>query len=285
MIWRVRRSIKIAPGIRINLNKKSTSVRIGPRGLGHTISSTGKRTTTVGIPGSGLSYSETTTPKKRRAASDMEKLAIIADGTPPPSKPKPSIFQGILTVAFLLFGVSFCASQFDTSADKSTDSNATVAQSAADPEKPLGLIQAPANASTPDAISVRGDNSPKATEVMFAKSRANMRTMPGTASKIVKTIDIGTSVTVLDRRDGWVNVSHMTEVGWIVERLLSVQRPASTARNAQPSRTVTRAPASNLVRPSAPKRSNNGYQRGPRGGCYYYTASGNKQYVDRSLCN
>ncbi|GAB3701178.1 hypothetical protein GCM10027592_29030 [Spirosoma flavus] len=27
------------------------------------------------------------------------------------------------------------------------------------------------------------------------------------------------------------------------------------------------------------------YIRGPRGGCYYLTASGRKQYVDRSLCN
>lgn len=27
------------------------------------------------------------------------------------------------------------------------------------------------------------------------------------------------------------------------------------------------------------------YHTGPRGGCYYLTASGRKQYVDRSLCN
>lgn len=29
----------------------------------------------------------------------------------------------------------------------------------------------------------------------------------------------------------------------------------------------------------------NYYIRGPRGGCYYITGSGRKQYVDRSLCN
>lgn len=29
----------------------------------------------------------------------------------------------------------------------------------------------------------------------------------------------------------------------------------------------------------------NGYIRGPRGGCYTFTKSGNKRYVDRSLCN
>ncbi len=28
-----------------------------------------------------------------------------------------------------------------------------------------------------------------------------------------------------------------------------------------------------------------GYTRGPRGGCYTFSASGKKRYVDRSLCN
>lgn len=27
------------------------------------------------------------------------------------------------------------------------------------------------------------------------------------------------------------------------------------------------------------------YIRGPRGGCYYINANGNKTYVDRSICN
>lgn len=31
--------------------------------------------------------------------------------------------------------------------------------------------------------------------------------------------------------------------------------------------------------------SSSGYIRGPRGGCYTYSKSGNKRYVDRSLCN
>ena len=47
---RFRKSIKIAPGIKINLNKKSTSVTFGGKGLHHTVSSTGRKTTSVGIP-------------------------------------------------------------------------------------------------------------------------------------------------------------------------------------------------------------------------------------------
>lgn len=61
---RFRKSIKIAPGVRLNLGKKSSSISFGGKGMRHTISSTGRRTTTVGIPGSGLSYSHTHGSKK-----------------------------------------------------------------------------------------------------------------------------------------------------------------------------------------------------------------------------
>jgi len=53
--FRFRRSIKIAPGIRWNIGKKSTSFSIGPRGLKLTAGTRGLRTT-VGIPGTGISY-------------------------------------------------------------------------------------------------------------------------------------------------------------------------------------------------------------------------------------
>lgn len=57
---RFRKSIKVAPGVKVNLNKKSTSVTVGGRGAHYTINSKGTKTTSVGIPGTGISYSETT---------------------------------------------------------------------------------------------------------------------------------------------------------------------------------------------------------------------------------
>jgi hypothetical protein len=55
MGFRFRRSIKLFPGVRINLSKTGTSVSIGKPGatinIGH-----GRTTTTVGVPGTGLSY-------------------------------------------------------------------------------------------------------------------------------------------------------------------------------------------------------------------------------------
>lgn len=53
---RFRKSFKIAPGVKLNLNKNSTSVTFGKRGAHYTVNSKGKKTASVGIPGTGISY-------------------------------------------------------------------------------------------------------------------------------------------------------------------------------------------------------------------------------------
>ncbi|RWP95728.1 DUF4236 domain-containing protein [Mesorhizobium sp.] len=35
MAFRFRKSVRIAPGVRINLSAKSANVRVGPKGLGY----------------------------------------------------------------------------------------------------------------------------------------------------------------------------------------------------------------------------------------------------------
>jgi hypothetical protein len=56
MGFRFRRSIKIAPGLRVNLSKAGPSVSFGGRGLTTNVSVRGTRHT-VSIPGTGVSYS------------------------------------------------------------------------------------------------------------------------------------------------------------------------------------------------------------------------------------
>lgn len=67
MRFRFRRTFKIAPGLRLNLNKRSVSLRAGGRGFGFTSSSNGSTTKTVGIPGSGFSWTKRTGPSKGAA--------------------------------------------------------------------------------------------------------------------------------------------------------------------------------------------------------------------------
>ena len=79
---RFRRSIKIAPGVRVNLNKKSASVTFGPKGLKHTVSTTGKSHTTVGVPGTGLSYTTSSAqparvPAAQRPTSPKSKAVVL----------------------------------------------------------------------------------------------------------------------------------------------------------------------------------------------------------------
>jgi hypothetical protein len=71
MGFRFRRSIKLAPGIRLNLSKSGVSASIGRRGATLNISDKGTKAT-VGIPGTGVSYSENLSSTKRRGRQVSE---------------------------------------------------------------------------------------------------------------------------------------------------------------------------------------------------------------------
>ncbi|MEI8238465.1 MAG: DUF4236 domain-containing protein [Actinomycetota bacterium] len=64
MSFRFRRSITIVPGVRLNLSKSGISTSIGPRGatinIGH-----GRVSSTVGLPGTGMSYRTSTSTSSR----------------------------------------------------------------------------------------------------------------------------------------------------------------------------------------------------------------------------
>jgi Protein of unknown function (DUF4236) len=55
---RFHRRLSLLPGLRINLSRSGASVSVGRKGAWITVGH-GQRRVTVGLPGSGLSYSET----------------------------------------------------------------------------------------------------------------------------------------------------------------------------------------------------------------------------------
>ena len=55
MGWRYRRSIKIFPGLKMNLSKSGTSFSLGRPGATLNVGKRGVRST-LGIPGTGISY-------------------------------------------------------------------------------------------------------------------------------------------------------------------------------------------------------------------------------------
>nr|BDD45869.1 hypothetical protein 18 [Desulfobulbaceae bacterium] len=73
MAIRFRRTMKIAPGVRVNVGKRGVSLSGGVRGANVTVGKTGVRTT-AGIPGTGLSYTKLHKGKKdERASKDPQK--------------------------------------------------------------------------------------------------------------------------------------------------------------------------------------------------------------------
>jgi len=61
---RFRKSFKIAPGVRVNVGKKSAGLSFGGKGLRYSINTNGRRTTSVGIPGTGLYHVSTSSSGK-----------------------------------------------------------------------------------------------------------------------------------------------------------------------------------------------------------------------------
>ncbi|WP_419024353.1 DUF4236 domain-containing protein [Emergencia sp.] len=108
---RFRRSIKIAPGLKVNINKKSIGITAGVRGAHASINTKGDVTKTVGIPGSGLSYVDRHSIRKkeyvRREPSVSAKVDVqIKQKSSNPIWPKiGSIAFIILAVILLLLGL------------------------------------------------------------------------------------------------------------------------------------------------------------------------------------
>ena len=65
MGFRFRKRIKIAPGVSLNFRRSGVSASIGPRGVTVNVSPERAPRATVGLPGTGVSYTQTlssTTP-------------------------------------------------------------------------------------------------------------------------------------------------------------------------------------------------------------------------------
>lgn len=67
---RMRKSISLGGGARLNLGKKGASVSFGTKGLRHSIHTSGRRTTTVGIPGTGISYVSSSSSRNNSRTSN-----------------------------------------------------------------------------------------------------------------------------------------------------------------------------------------------------------------------
>jgi len=118
---------------------------------------------------------------------------------------------------------------------------------------------------------------------------ANLRDMPNVTSTSILEVPEETLVKILDEKLPWYVVRIGNRVGWMHGDTLEFVN-ASTPSQRLSEQSVTPDYARKTSPPSGghtprSSRANPDYIRGPRGGCYYISASGRKVYVDRSMCN
>lgn len=105
MGFRFRKSVKIAPGVRLNLNRKSASISLGGKGAHYTVSSTGRKTATVGLPGTGISYSVTESTGK--SSSRTKSGGTHSSGNGGGKKNKGGCLMILLALMFWPFALSY----------------------------------------------------------------------------------------------------------------------------------------------------------------------------------
>lgn len=76
---RFHKSIKLGKFLKLNINKGSVSLSAGVKGAHITVNNKGKKTASVGIPESGLSYQKTLGTGKKKSSKKNNKADDILD--------------------------------------------------------------------------------------------------------------------------------------------------------------------------------------------------------------
>lgn len=108
MGFRFRKSIKIAPGVRLNIGKKSAGISVGGKAGGLSFNTRSGVRSRVSIPGTGISYSTKVGGKKRRASTRKSgaRRSTTQNSAVRPKNTKPVVFRWwyYCLIAFFLIG-------------------------------------------------------------------------------------------------------------------------------------------------------------------------------------
>lgn len=143
MGFRFRKSFKIAPGVRVNLGKKSVGISAGVKGARVSVNSSGRVTKSVGIPGTGISYvkSEKIGGSKSSHVHESnipEENEYVSRPDLPPAKPQPDKEQnkkkGCGCLVYVILGlliIGLFNSCFGGKDESSQDENSETVQTIA----------------------------------------------------------------------------------------------------------------------------------------------------------
>lgn len=257
--FRFRRSLRIAPGLRLNFSKSGVSTSIGGRGTTFNIGPRGNRTT-VGIPGTGLFW--TATQNRQPRASPTTLLQSSSPGPPSSSGVQGCGWAAALIAVLALIGM--CS-----------------------PKQP-GQTASTGTPSTEQAsvayVNVRS---------------ANCRAGPKATAQVIRGLSRGASVTVAEESGGWSRVTGRDIECWVSSPLLSARAtdfklpaassPAPETAAAGTARLYAATSSARRSTPRRKRRSGSYFDQGcpcsgshvcigPRGGRYCITSGGKKRY-------
>lgn len=197
MGFRFRKSIRILPGIRLNLSKSGVSTSIGGRGATINVGKRGVRGT-VGLPGTGLSYSEMLTRSGRdSSARDTSDWASDAPTRSGRAKPLLAVLGVVAVgVVVLLFVAGLMSA-------RQTGSTGTF--------EPRPAAGAPAASSPAVASVARGAHVDDVT---------NCRANPTTRAKVVAKLTTDDQIEIVGEQNGWTRVTSGDQDCWVSSSML-----------------------------------------------------------------
>jgi hypothetical protein len=256
--WRFRRTVKILPGVRLNISRSGISTTLGPNGASINLGKRGTQTT-VGIPGTGISHSSLMSPSTESGGD--QKFS--------PINTQKSGCGTWAIVAIALFALAKCIGGLDP-----TTTTAPVVRTEAIPQQSVLL-------SEPEAEKTADSNSDHITG-----AKVEGRSSPSSTSKITRIFQNGDAVKIVKRKRNWIKVMQNGVTFWVLAKHISSSVGASpivtrsslvgrpSKQSAKKNRTLKRSGFSGGSCPCGSGR----ICTGPRGGRYCITAGGNKRY-------
>jgi hypothetical protein len=197
MGFRFRRSIRLAPGLRVNLSKSGPSLNVGRRNSTVNFGPRGTRLT-VGLPGTGISYStKLSRARPSYRNSETPTSAAPIDCWPVRSgRPRLALIGGGLVAVLLVVALVHGERDAPPATEAIPAAAAATIAPAAEPSTPA----APSTA-TPDTVVV------ERTEYL--------RDGPGRGARVRGVVRPTEEYRVFGRSGSWVQIAHDAPVGWV----------------------------------------------------------------------
>jgi len=207
MGFRFRRSIGLGSGIRLNLSRSRASLSLGRKGATFNIGTRGTPRATVGLPGTGLSYTAKPWGSRRsrrevQAVPARQKTAPSTGGT----------FRSLIMLS--VAGLSVWGMAAGRTGNLRDGAPAALT--------PLAKV-APAFQPVPEASAVTAALNgprPQALHTVTVQQSANIRSEPSTSAVVVRVAYPNEILTVLNVSNGWLQISTGVATGWIAASLV-----------------------------------------------------------------